>query len=235
MTTTIAPDPVAALPSDGFEDGPDVAAAPAPAPAAPAAKPAAAPVAAAPTPAAAPAAAPAADAKPAASSLIAAAADAPKYDLKAEGLHADDMKVFTDVLGEHKADGKLGQAILDKMLPALAARREKANAEAWENVQKGWREQNAKDPQTDPSKPENQARAKLALDVLGTDVLEDIKASKLVDHPAFNRLVARFGAYVQNATRQDTAVPGAVPAAAPKHQASDQSAAAWGAGGGQGF
>lgn len=210
--------------ADGFgADAPaPVAAAPAPvAPAAPAATPAPA--------------APVAPASPAAPSLIAAAANAPKYEFKAEGMHADDLKAFGDVLGEHKVDGKVGQAILDKMLPALGARREAAVKAQWEETQKGWREENAKDPQIDPSKPENQARTKLALEIAGADVLDDLKAKGLTDLPAFNRLVARFGAFVEKATKQDNAVPGASPTAAAKHKPGDLSSEAFAVGVAQGF
>jgi hypothetical protein len=218
MTATALP-PTASEPTDGFASGAPEAA-PTPAPAAPAP--------------AAPAATPA-PAAPGAASLIGAAAAAPKFDFKAEGMHADDLKAFGDVLGEHKVDGKVGQAILDKMLPALSARREAAVKVQWEETQKGWREENAKDSTIDPSKPENQARAKLALEIAGADVLEDLKAKGLTDLPAFNRLVARFGAFVEKATKQDTAVPGASPTAAPKFGADNQSDKAWAAGMGIGF
>lgn len=220
MTAT-ADLPTATDPTDGFANGATEAAA--------------TPVPAAPATAATPAPAAATPAAPAASSLIGAAAAAPAYSFKAEGMHADDLKAFGDVLTEHKADGKLGQAILDKMLPAISARREAAVKAQWEETQKGWREENAKDPQIDPSKPENQARTKLALEIAGADVLDDLKAKGLTDLPAFNRLVARFGAFVEKATKQDTAVPGTSPSAAPKFEAGNQSDKAWSAGMGIGF
>lgn len=179
--------------------------------------------------AAAPAPAAAETAAPAAKSLI-DGASAITYDLKAEGMHADDIKAFASVLGEHKVDGKVGQAILDKMLPALSARREAAVKSQWEETQKGWREENAKDPEIDPAKPENVARTKLALDIAGKDVIDDLAAKGLTDLPAFNRLVARFGAFVQKATKQDTAILGTTPQTAPKHKPEDVSAAAFAAG-----
>lgn len=220
MTATALP-PTASNPTDGFSSdaAPDTAPTPAQAvPSAPAAT-----------------TAPAAPATTAAPSLIAAAANAPKYEFKADGMHADDLKAFGDVLGEHKVDGKVGQAILDKMLPALSSRREAEVKAKWEETQKGWRDENAKDPTIDPSKPENQARTKLALEIAGADVLEDLKAKGLTDLPAFNRLVARFGAFVEKATKQDTAVPGASPSAAPQFEAGNQSDKAWSAGMGIGF
>jgi hypothetical protein len=222
MTTAITPTPTDA-PTDGFD-------APAAADTKPAAqvdspKPADSP---APAPAKAEAT-PAAPAAPAAPSLIEGAA-ATTYDLKAEGVHADDLKTFASVLGEHKVDGKVGQAILDKMLPALSARREATVKAQWDETQKSWRDENAKDPEIDPAKPENQARTKLALDIAGKDVIDDLKAKGLTDLPAFNRLVARFGAFVQKATKQDSAISGNSPQTAPKHKPEDLSAGAFAAG-----
>lgn len=189
------------------------------------------PVAAAPTPASAEPAKPAAAAEPAkaadaAKSLLTAAAEAPKYEFKAEGLHADDLKLFADVLGEHKADGKLGQAILDKMLPALNQRREKEAAEHWEKIQKAWTEENAKNPEIDPRKPENAARVKQALAIAGNDVLDGLKERRLLDLPEFNLFAVRVGAFIEKATKQDNAVPGASPAPASRAP-DDTSAAAW--------
>lgn len=217
MTATAIPSAVSD-PIDGFGDESPVVAAPAAAPAA--AKPAPATV----TPGA-----------PAAPSLIAAAANAPKYDFKAEGMHADDLKTFGDVLGEHKVDAKVGQAVLDKMLPALNARRDAAVKAQWDETQKGWRDENAKDPQLNPGNAENQARTKLALDIAGQDVLDDLKAKGLTDLPAFNRMVARFGAFVEKATKQDITVPGASPTAVSKFQSGDISAEAFAAGLSGGF
>lgn len=155
-----------------------------------------------------------ADGKAEAGSLLGAAAAAPKYEFKAEGMHADELKLFADVLGEHKADGKLGQAILDKMLPALNARREKEVAESWDKIVKEWGAENAKHPETDPSNPENAARVKAALAIAGDDVLDELKGRRLLDLPAFNRFAVRVGAFIEKATKQDNAIPGSSPAKA---------------------
>jgi hypothetical protein len=148
----------------------------------------------------------------------------PNYNLKAESLHADDLKAFTDVLGEHKADSKLGQAILDKMLPAFKARSEQRLSEA----QAEWRAENAKNAASEPLR-------KLALSVVSPETAEGLRNEVFVDHPALYRFVAEVGAFVQKATKQDTAVPGTSPSTASQFQGNDTRSEAFASGLAGGF
>lgn len=146
-----------------------------------------------------------------------------EYDLKADGMHADDLKLFGKILGENKVDGKAGQAILDKLRPALKARADADLAAA----QVGWRAENAKDATSSP-------RIEAALSVVSKETREALRNEVYIDHPALYRFVAEMGAFVQKATKQDTTVGGAPPATASTIDPANTSAAAF-AGGMSGF
>lgn len=227
MTTTeTAPADFATIASDtvvGF--GSDTPAAPpaAAAPVAPAepAKPAAA------EPAKTEAAAPAKDEKPSNGSLLGdkkEVADAPADDIKAEGMHADDLKAYKELLIENKVDSKVGQQILDKVRDTFGARIKANLAEA----QSQWRAENAKDKTAS-------TRVDAALSVVSKDVREALRNEAFVDHPALFRFVAEFGAFVEKATKQDTTVVGASPPAAPQFDPANTSSAAFAVGISGGF
>ncbi len=203
--TAIAISPSAdAEPADGFVEATPVepkASAPAPAKAAEAPK-------------AEPAAADAA--KPADGKLIAEKPATP--DLKADGMHADDLKAFSS------AFAKGPQAVLDAMLPALRARSE-ANLAA---AQEDWRKENAKDPA-------HRERADAALSVVSEAARKALAETAFVDHPALAAVFKDFGDFVRKATKQDTAAPGASPSAASKFKPEDLSANAFADGLGGGF
>lgn len=174
-----------------------------------------------------PAAAKPAD-KPADGSLLgekkAEAPAAPVYDIKADGMHADDLKAYVDLLGEHKVDAKAGQVLLDKFRETTKTRISANIAEA----QTQWRAENAKDATSGP-------RVEAALSVVSAETREALRDEAYRDHPALYRFVAEMGAFVQKATKQDTAVNGASPTTASKFAPADTSSAAFASGVAGGF
>lgn len=182
----------------------------------------AAPVVANATPAAAPstnaAATPAGNAAPATGeaakaapeSLLTAAAKTAetKHDysaIKADGLRAGTLKAFVDALGEHKVEPKVGQAMLDKVIAAVKAGDQEAEAA----IIKGWDDETAKDPDFGPDKIGDTLKSVgAALSLAPPEVRDRLVKDGIDKHPAFKQWVKAVGRFVQKATATDTTATG---------------------------
>jgi len=154
----------------------------------------------------------------------AAPAPASDYELKVEGMPAEDLKTYVDLFKANKIEPKAGQAILDNLRTTFKARADSDIAAA----QTQWKSENSKDATASP-------RFEAAMSVLSPAVRDALKGEVYVDHPVLFNAIAEIGAFVQKATKQDTAVAGTSPVAAPKFDPANTSSAAFAAGVSNGF
>jgi len=138
---------------------------------------------------------------------------APDYSaLKADGVHADVLKVIGESFGEQKIAPEAAQKLLDKVLPAMNARREAELKEQIAAADKQWQEQMRADKEFGGDKWDTNAKVvDQAIKALDPEGYEDLKASGLIGHPSINRIVLRAEAILARATKQDSTVAGAPP------------------------
>lgn len=143
----------------------------------------------------------------AASKAAAAAPESHDYGkLKADGVHADVMKALAEGFGEHKIAPEAAQKLLDKVLPAMNARREAEVKEA----DAAWQKELREDKEIGGDKYEHNTKLVEAA-VAGLLSPEHAKAAKesgLLGHPAFVRFALAAERVVASATKQDTATRG---------------------------
>jgi len=146
--------------------------------------------------------------------------------LKADGVHADVLKVIGEAFGENKVAPEAAQKLLDKVLPAMNARREAEVKEQIAAADKQWQDELRADKEFGGDKWDANAKVvDQAIKALDPEGYEGLKASGLMGHPSLNRIVLRAEAILAKATKQDTVVVGAAPGA-PKDDLNDLSNAA---------
>ena len=140
----------------------------------------------------------------------AAAAEPSAHDygkLKADGVHADVLKVLGESFGENKIAPESAQKLLDKVLPAMQARREAEIKEQIAAADKQWQEELRADKEFGGDKWEANAKVvDAAVKALDPEGYEQLKASGLIGHPSLNRIVLRAEAILAKATKQDQAM-----------------------------
>lgn len=129
--------------------------------------------------------------------------------LKADGVHADVLKVLGESLGENKIAPEAAQKLLDKVLPAMNARREAEMKEQVAAADKQWKEELRADKEFGGDKWDANAKVvDQAVKALDPEGYEQLKASGLIGHPSLNRIVLRAEAILAKATKQDSTVAG---------------------------
>lgn len=160
----------------------------------------------------------------------AAAAEPSAHDygkLKADGVHADVLKVLGESFGENKIAPEAAQKLLDKVLPAMQARREAEIKEQIAAADKQWQEELRADKEFGGDKWEANAKVvDAAVKALDPEGYEQLKASGLIGHPSLNRIVLRAEAILAKATKQDQTVAGSAPVPA-RRDPNDTSAEAF--------
>lgn len=147
----------------------------------------------------------------AAAKAAAAAPEAHDYGkLKADGVHADVLKVLREGFGEHKIAPEAAQKLLDKVLPAMSARREAEIKEQIAEADAAWQKELREDKDFGGEHYDRNTKLVEAA-VTGLLTKEQAQAAKdsgLLGNPLFARFVIAAERIVAKATKQDTAAIG---------------------------